>query len=78
MFSFSNRKQTGTNGNINPFMIPGGYQVIFTGMKVLKHDGSVHHGVGILPTVPAHRTISGVTAGKDELLEKALEVIAAK
>lgn len=65
----------GTNGNINPFMVPGNYTLIFTGMKVLKHDGSQHHGVGIQPTVPVKRTVAGIAAGKDELLEKAIEVV---
>src|SRR5262249_5989977 len=27
----------GTNGNVNPFVLPGGYRVVWTGMKVLKH-----------------------------------------
>ncbi|HEX2207811.1 MAG TPA: S41 family peptidase, partial [Longimicrobium sp.] len=65
----------GTNGNVNPFELPGGYSIGFTGMRVLKHDGSRHHGVGILPTVPARRTRAGVAAGRDELLEKAIEVV---
>jgi C-terminal processing protease CtpA/Prc len=65
----------GTNGNVNPFILPGGYRVVWTGMKVTKHDGSRHHGVGIQPTVPASRTIQGVAAGRDELLEKAIEVV---
>jgi hypothetical protein len=65
----------GANGNVNPFALPGGYRVSWTGMKVVKHDGSPHHTIGILPTVPCRRTIAGVAAGRDELLEKALEVI---
>jgi C-terminal processing protease CtpA/Prc len=65
----------GTNGNVNPFTLPGGYTVTWTGMKVLKHDGSRHHGVGIKPTVSVSRTIAGVAAGKDEFLEKAIEVV---
>jgi len=65
----------GTNGNINPFMLPGGFRIIWTGMKVLKHDGSQHHLIGIQPTVPAERTIQGVIEGRDEFLEKALEVV---
>jgi Peptidase family S41 len=65
----------GTNGNVNPFKLPGGYTVSWTGMKVLKHDGSRHHGVGILPTIPVSRTIAGVTAGRDELLERAIEAV---
>lgn len=67
----------GTNGNVNPLELPGGYSIGWTGMKVLKHDGSRHHGVGILPTVPARRTRAGVAAGRDELLEKAIEVVSA-
>jgi hypothetical protein len=65
----------GTNGNINPFTLPGGYNVMWTGMKVLKQDGRRHHGVGIRPTVPVARTIEGVRAGRDELLERALAVV---
>ena len=65
----------GTNGNVNPFTLPGGYNVTWTGMKVLKHDGSQHHGVGIHPTVPAARTLKGVAEGRDELLEKAVAVV---
>jgi len=65
----------GTNGNINPFVLPGGYRLIWTGMKVLKHDGSQHHGVGIQPTVPVSRTLKGVAVGRDEVLERAIEVV---
>jgi C-terminal processing protease CtpA/Prc len=65
----------GTNGNINPFTLPGGYRVIWTGMKVLKHDGSPHHGVGIQPTEPVARTIRGVAQGRDEVLERAIKVV---
>jgi C-terminal processing protease CtpA/Prc len=64
----------GTNGNINPFTVPGGYVLRWTGMRVLKHDGSRHHGVGILPTHPVARTIKGITERRDEILEKALEL----
>jgi hypothetical protein len=44
-------------------------------MQVLKHDGSRHHGVGILPTVPVSRTIPGVAAERDEMLQRAIEVV---
>jgi C-terminal processing protease CtpA/Prc len=62
----------GTNGNVNPFALPGCYRLSWTGMKVLKQDGSQHHGVGILPTIPVARTIKGVTEGRDEVLEKGI------
>jgi C-terminal processing protease CtpA/Prc len=65
----------GTNGNANLFALPGGYQFMWTGMKVVKDDGSPLHGVGIRPTVPVAMTRNGVAAGKDEVLERALDVV---
>jgi C-terminal processing protease CtpA/Prc len=65
----------GINGNVNPFKLPNGYVVAWTGMKVLKRDGSQHHGIGILPTVPASRTRKGVAEGKDEILLRGLAVV---
>ena len=67
----------GTNGNVNPFRLPGGYTISWTGMKTLKHDGSQHHGIGILPTVPAARTRQGVAEGRDEILLRGLEAVKA-
>ena len=68
----------GTNGNINSVKIPGGYTMSFTGMKVLKHDGSQHHGIGIRPTVAVELTRKGLAEGRDEIVEKALEIVAAE
>jgi C-terminal processing protease CtpA/Prc len=65
----------GANGNVNFVELPGGYRVIWTGMKVLKHDGSQHHLIGIKPTTAVARTIQGVRAGKDEFIEKAIAII---
>jgi len=64
----------GTNGNVNPFTIPGNYYISWTGMKVQKHNGTTHHGVGILPDILVNKTIKGVQEGRDEFLEKAIEV----
>ncbi len=65
----------GTNGNVCGLTLPGGYHLGFTGMKVLKHDGTRHHGVGILPTVRVQPTREGLAAGLDEVLEKGLELM---
>lgn len=64
----------GTNGNINPFTLPGNYQISWTGMEVRKHNGSQHHGVGIIPNIYLEKTIQGVREGRDEFLEKAIEL----
>jgi C-terminal processing protease CtpA/Prc len=65
----------GTNGNVNSMRLPGGYSVYWTGMKVLKHDGSRDHGVGILPAVPVAGARAAIAAGRDEFLERAIEVV---
>lgn len=65
---------SGTNGNVNSFTLPGDYIISFTGMRVLKHDGSQLHGIGFLPDVYVERTIEGVKSGRDEFLEKAIEL----
>jgi C-terminal processing protease CtpA/Prc len=64
----------GTNGNVANIPLPGGYRISFTGMQVIKNDGGRHHGVGIRPTVEAYRTVRGIAAGRDEVLETGIEV----
>jgi hypothetical protein len=64
----------GTNGNMNSFLLPAGYRISFTGMKVLKHNGSRLHGIGIVPNILVSKTIKGVAEGRDEFLEKAIDI----
>ena len=65
----------GCNGNANFIPLPGGFRVMWTGMDVRKHDHSPFYTVGFLPDYPVARTIRAVKAGRDEYLEKAIEVI---
>jgi len=65
----------GTNGNKAEITEPTGCRTTFTGMRVTKHDGARQHLIGIQPTIPASRTIAGVIAGRDEVLEKALAYV---
>jgi hypothetical protein len=66
------------NGSLNWSDLPGGWRVTWSGQRVLKHDGSPFHGVGELPTVPATRTLRGIAAGRDEIVERAVEVVAGR
>ena len=66
---------SGTNGGINPFTLPGGYEVIWTGSKVINHDNSQFIGVGVIPDVKVSRTIDGIINDKDEMLDAALKVL---
>lgn len=66
---------SGADGNItNFFEIPGGYQTCFTGLGVFYPDGRETQRIGIVPNVEVHPTIAGLRAGKDEVLDKALEI----
>jgi hypothetical protein len=68
----------GTNGGINPVELPGGYRVVWTGMRVTKPDGSRHHGIGIHPTIAVSPTLEGTRAGRDEMLERATAEVRAR
>jgi hypothetical protein len=65
----------GTNGNIREVMLPSGAAYYFTGMKVTRHDGTRSHLEGIRPTVPVERTLAGVRAGQDEVLERGIALV---
>ena len=65
----------GANGNITFFDLPGGYQISWTGMRVTNLDESRHYLIGIRPTVPVVRTLAGVRAGRDALLDRAKQLV---
>lgn len=64
----------GCNGNVNYINLPCGYRVMWTGIKVLKHDGNQLYLKGFEPDYPVNKTIKAIREGRDEYLEKALEV----
>ncbi len=68
----------GTNGVYNRFSLLGDYNVTWTGMKVIKHDGSQLHGIGIEPDVIVKKSIAGVKKGIDEQLEVAIQLAKGK
>jgi C-terminal processing protease CtpA/Prc len=65
----------GTNGNIAEVILPTGCRTRFTGLRVNRPDGSRFHLIGIQPTIPVGRTIAGVAAGRDEVLERGLAYV---
>ena len=64
----------GASGEINTVSLPGGYNVSFTGMNVLKQNGSQFFCDAFVPDILINKTIKGVIKGKDEFLEKAIEI----
>jgi C-terminal processing protease CtpA/Prc len=53
--------------------LPGGIFVRFTGQAVSHADGRPLQRVGLIPDVEAAPTVNGLRAGRDEVLEAALQ-----
>jgi hypothetical protein len=65
----------GTNGDVAVIGAPTGCRIRFTGRRTINPDGSRFHLLGVQPTLPATRTIAGIAAGRDEVLERALAYV---
>ena len=65
----------GADGNVSLIKLPGGLQTWISGIGVLYPDGTETQRIGIVPDVEVKPTIEGIRNGKDELLEKAIELI---
>ena len=68
----------GTSGVMDAFTLPGGYTIWYTGHLYQNYDGSRFSGIGVIQDIPCSKTIKGISEGRDEQLEKALEVITSK
>lgn len=68
----------GTDGNITEVYLPGGVTTIITGLGVYNPDGSQTQRIGLKPDIYIKPTIDGIKKGRDELLEKAIDVIKTK
>jgi C-terminal processing protease CtpA/Prc len=65
----------GADGNVSRIPLPGGLSSMFTGIGVFYPDRKPTQRIGIVPDVVARPTMSGVAAGRDEVLEAALRII---
>ena len=65
----------GADGNISSFLLPGNVSTMFSGIGVYYPDGRETQRVGIIPDVECKPTIEGIRAGRDELMEKAIELL---
>ena len=65
----------GADGNVSGIMLPGGLRTAISGIGVYYPDGTQTQRVGIVPDIWVEPTIEGIRQGRDELLEKAIEII---
>ncbi|MBS1495237.1 MAG: peptidase S41 [Bacteroidetes bacterium] len=65
----------GADGNVSNITLPGGIKTMISGIGILTPDGKETQRIGIVPDIEIKQTIKGFREGRDELLEKAIELI---
>ena len=65
----------GADGNVSPIMLPGNVSTLISGIGVYYPNGGETQRIGIVPDVVVHPTIAGIQSGRDEVLERAVQLI---
>ena len=65
----------GADGNVSKILLPGYLGTWISGLGVFYPDGKPTQRIGIIPDIEVKPTVNGIREGRDELLEKAIEVI---
>lgn len=73
--TFIGTPTAGVNGDATNLLLPGGITASFSGDAVRHADGRQLQRIGIQPTIRVAPTIAGLAAGRDEVLEAAVELL---
>ena len=65
----------GADGNVSQIVLPGGITTMISGIGVYYPNGRETQRIGIVPDIEVKPTIEGIKEGRDEVLEKAIDVI---
>jgi hypothetical protein len=65
----------GADGNVSSIVLPGGISTMISGIGVFYPDGTPTQRKGVKIDEVVKPTIAGIKAGRDELLERAKEII---
>jgi C-terminal processing protease CtpA/Prc len=65
----------GADGNVSQISLPGGLRTMISGIGVFYPDKRPTQRIGIVPDVEVRSTLTGIRAGRDEVLEEALRQI---
>jgi len=68
-------RTAGTCGEVAGFRLPGNYNFSWTIIKGQDINENVLYGKGIEPTVQVTQTIKAISEGRDEVFEKATEIL---
>ncbi len=65
----------GANGDVMGITLPGGIWTWISGQGVTYMDGRQTQRIGLKPDITVKQTVKGIAEGKDEVIEKAIELI---
>ena len=65
----------GANGVVQDIYLPGNFIAVISGAHVCYPDGTETQRVGVKIDIEVKPTIEGIRQGRDEVLEKAIEVV---
>jgi C-terminal processing protease CtpA/Prc len=65
----------GADGNTTPITLPGGLKTLMTGIGAYYPDERETQRVGLAIDVRVRPTVAGLRAGRDELCDRAVELI---
>lgn len=65
----------GSDGDVAYLPLPGGMNLSFSSQGIYTSDGGQTQRVGLAPDIEVHPTIEGIKAGRDELMEAAVDYI---
>lgn len=65
----------GTDGDVVDVSLPGQISFSISGLGVYTPDGGQTQRIGLTPDIECRPTVEGIREGRDELVEKAVEII---
>lgn len=69
------RPTSGTNGDVQIFKLPGNLETRISGFGVFNPDKAQTQRIGLQPDIYLDPTIEGIKAGRDEYIDRAIEII---
>jgi C-terminal processing protease CtpA/Prc len=68
----------GTDGEVTGIILPGAVQAHFAAMSIRHADGRPIQRVGMLPDIWVDSTLTGIQQGRDDVLDRAVDVLLRK
>ena len=69
------QQTAGADGNVSQFELVGGFKTAISGTGIFYPDGTETQRKGVKIDIEVPPTIQGIIEGKDEILEKAIELV---